>query len=624
MNNILLFLKKIIIEYENIFKFWIYFLIIGLIFRVLLLSIFSNNGINMEWINTIVYGLRMDTIVFSALWIFFIIFYIFNLNFILRLLLTFTFSLYLLIEIVTFGFFNKFFVRPNYLLIEHLNNYNEIFTMIYELYTTYIIVLIIFILFIMYKLYLFFRSTLKDGSILKKLLFLPIVIVLLAFGARSSLGSSSPNQGFYTFSKNNTNNEIANNSIFSILYASYLAKKEKIFDYGDLNEDEAISIIKNIYDINNTKNTLDRFQKSSFNKQKNIILVVLESFGHNHTGYLGGTPTTPNIDKLIKESLYFTNMYAVGTRTSWGISSVISSLYPLPTREYVKAQKSEHDFYTIAKTLKKFNYTSTFLYSGDANFDNMRGFLLSNGYDKVFGKEDFNNKLTKYTWGYCDEDLYDKALELIDIENKTKKPFFLTLLTLSSHEPFKYPQNKVEPYKKAKLNGFANSIKYSDYALGKFVQTLKDKGLMKNTIVAFIADHTENAYGNFDVPIGAYKIPALIVSDDYAKKGGVKYDKIASQIDFAPTILDVAGISSNIPTMGASVLKYERDSAILLARTNYFAYLLKNKIIILKPNKIHQTYNYKFEKISNNKSEIDEGLSYIKGASYLYSNKLYK
>jgi hypothetical protein len=84
----------------------IYILIIGLIFRVLLLSIFSNNGINMEWINTIVYGLRMDTIVFSALWIFFIIFYIFNLNFILRLLLTFTFSLYLLIEIVTFGFFN--------------------------------------------------------------------------------------------------------------------------------------------------------------------------------------------------------------------------------------------------------------------------------------------------------------------------------------------------------------------------------------------------------------------------------------------------------------------------------------------------------------------------------------
>jgi arylsulfatase A-like enzyme len=78
----------------------------------------------------------------------------------------------------------------------------------------------------------------------------------------------------------------------------------------------------------------------------------LESFGHNHTGYLGGTPTIPNIDKLIKESLYFINMYAVGTRTSWGISSVISSLYPLLTREYIKAQKLEHDFYTIAKTLK--------------------------------------------------------------------------------------------------------------------------------------------------------------------------------------------------------------------------------------------------------------------------------
>jgi phosphoglycerol transferase MdoB-like AlkP superfamily enzyme len=250
----------------------------------------------------------------------------------------------------------------------------------------------------------------------------------------------------------------------------------------------------------------------------------------------------------------------------------------------------------------------------------MRGFLKSNGYADVFGKEDFDSSKTKYTWGYADEDLYEKAFKLI--EESKDKPYFLTLLTMSSHEPFDYPKGIVAPYENAKLDGFANAIKYSDYAIGKFMQKLKSKGMLKNTVVAFIADHTNNTYNATSQPVTNNKIAALIVSDDF--KGGQEYDKLASQIDFAPTILDIAGISQNIPTMGTSVLKNQRDSALLLTHDKTLVYLLPNKMIFYKDKHNYQTYDYNKTKLPNDDALIKDGLSYIYSSKYLYENSLYK
>ena len=620
MSNIFIKLLGSVKEYRTVFNFWIIFLMIGLLSRVVLLSVYADSNGLENYIYSLLYGFRMDTIIFSALWIIFIFFYIFNLKAILKVLLTVSMITYLWIELVTFEFLDNFSSRPNYLFIEHFGNYEEIFGMIIKLYPIYFISSLVLLVFLTYKLYKYFNIAIKTSPIKNKLISLPIILVLLALGARSSLDSSTPNQGFYTFSNKNIYNEVANNSIFSVLYATYLSKKEKSFNYGDLNSAESIEMIKKEYWIDNNTSTLLRFQKSSSLKQKNIILVILESFGHKHVGFLGGTPTTPNLDALRDDSLYFTNMYAAGTRTSWGVSSVLTSLYPIPSREYVKARKSQKDFYTIARSLKKSDYTNIFLYSGDVDFDNMRGFLLSNGYDNVLGKESFDDSLTKYTWGYCDEDLYDKAITLI--ESKKDKPYFLTLLTMSSHEPFDYPKGRVEPYSKAPLEGFENSVKYADYSIGKFIQKLKEKGLLKDAVVAFIADHNEKPYGKFDVPIDRYKIPALIISDEYSKNGK-EYSKIASQIDFAPTILDIAGVSIEIPTMGSSVLINPRDTAIVKSGNRY-AYLLKDKFIIYKPKKKTNSYNYDLEVIPSIENEVKSGLSFINASKYLYDKKLYK
>ena len=610
---------EILKEYRPILKFWLIFLALGVSFRVLLSALFLEN-FNSDFFIGLLYGFRMDTMFFSAFSIIFLFLYALNLTFLARIYYTLILFFYLLIEISTVTFMEKFLSRPNYLFIEHLNNYEEIFLMVWGLYKFYLIFLIPLLLFTTLKIYRYFTKNIQKGSIKQRLILLPLMIVLLGLGARSSIGMGAPNQSFYTFSSNDTNNEIANNSVFSIIYAIYQVSNEKFLDYGDISAKDAIANVKRLNKIQNNEDNFQRLQKSTFSQEKNIILVILESFGHEHIGYLGGTPTSPNIDALTKESLYFTKMYAVGTRTSWGVSSVTTGLYPTPPREFVKASKSQNNFYTLARTLKKHGYENTFLYSGDANFDNMRGFLLSNGYEHIYDKKSFSGYSEPCTWGYSDENLYEKAFELI--EKSAEKPFFLTMLSMSSHEPFDYPRGRVKPYKEAKLNGFANSMKYSDYAIGKFMKKLKAKGMLKNTIVAFIADHTNNTYTSTTLPISNNLIAAFIVSEDF--HGGKEYDKIASQIDFAPTILDVAGVNETIPTMGTSVLQNQRDSALLLTNNKSVTYLLPEKFVIYRGRGVVQTYDYNKTKLDNNQNEVKDGLSYIYSSKYLYDNRLYK
>ena len=129
------------------------------------------------------------------------------------------------------------------------NNINELFWMVYKLYTFYVIVFVIFLFLFIYKMFKYFNKSIKVESIKSKLITFPIILIFLVLGARSSVGSATPNQSFYTFSNSNIHNEIANNSIFSILYAMYLVKKEKNYIYGNLSGVESIDNIKNKYNI---------------------------------------------------------------------------------------------------------------------------------------------------------------------------------------------------------------------------------------------------------------------------------------------------------------------------------------------------------------------------------------
>lgn len=582
------FIKQLFIalkDFSILFKFWLTIAVVGAGFRIVLLGLYSESFLN-DLAFTLLYGLRMDTIVTSVISIFLMPLVILNLKHILNICLLIFGFVYLVVEVSTINFLQQFFVRPNFLFLEHLLDVQQIIGMILSLYPVEFIISMPAIVGCLFFVFLLLNKNKLNGKWWARFLLSPIILVILMLGSRSSIGHATPNPGFYSFSTNNLTNEISNNSIFSLLYSVYLQSKEQEFGYGSMDNNAALEIIRK--DGNYQSDIgLHRTQLSEVNKKKNVILVILESFGSDHTGYLGGTDTTPNIDRLTKESMYFTNMYAVGTRTSWGVSSILTSLYPIPGREYIKARKSQKEFYTIAKTFKENNYHTQFLYGGDSRFDNRKGFMLSNGFDQVTDMYHFPDDLQRFTWGYPDENLFDETLTVI--EKLEDKPYFLTLLTLSSHEPFDYPKGKIYPQPQEPLSGFANATKYADYAIGQFVEQLKRKGILENTIVAFVSDHGNNAYGNQDVPVHRFKIPAFILTNDSQYHGSI--DNITSQIDFGPTVLDLAGIDAKLPTMGQSVLKHKRNHALMVARRKNFAFVTDDGFYLYKDKRSAKFYN---------------------------------
>lgn len=357
--------------------------------------------------------------------------------------------------------------------------------------------------------------------------------------------------------------------------------------------------------------SLTRKLKSKYPK-KNVILIIGESFGGEFSGFLNGKNSTPNLDKLTKNGFVFDNLYGTGTRTHWGLSSVLTSITPLPNTSYLKLPKSQKNFYTIAKSYKKSGYQNIFIYGGDSSFDNMSGFLYSNGFDKIYDKFDFDTKYEKSTWGYNDEILYEKIFEIVKLQ---KGNFFISALTLSSHEPFDYPKDKIKLIKDEPINGFANSIKYADFAFAKFYKKLQKDKFLQNTIVAIIADHGANISGNVHTSIRKNKLMAVIFSKNIKN---IKYKNVASQIDFGITLLDISGISDKINVSGQSALGKHRNNA-WMHLANESVFLENDKYLVYNKNNFdYKCYDYFSKEIRGCEESDKKAKALLQSANEIY------
>jgi phosphoglycerol transferase MdoB-like AlkP superfamily enzyme len=317
----------------------------------------------------------------------------------------------------------------------------------------------------------------------------------------------------------------------------------------------------------------------------NLVVFLQESLGAEYVGILGGKPLTPEFDKLSKEGLLFTNLYCTGTRSVRGIEAVITGFLPSPSESVVKLGNSQQGFFTLADALKRKGYSTSFIYGGMANFDNMASFFNGNGFEDIVDQEDFDSDGTKYafkgTWGFSDEDLALKANNYF--KSKGNKPFFSLLFSTSNHEPFEYPSGRIKPFDKtpATVN---NAMKYADFSIGKFFQLAKKEPYFKNTIFIVIADHNTRTYGKNLVPINKFHIPAFIIGPGVPK--GKVYDKLSSQIDIPPTLLSYLGMSFETPMPGRNLTKL--NSAIpgrsIMQFNDINAFRVENQVVIMQPN----------------------------------------
>jgi phosphoglycerol transferase MdoB-like AlkP superfamily enzyme len=524
-------------------------------------------------------------------------------NILTRIWLTSTFVLLIFMEASTPAFIEEYSLRPNRLFVEYLLYPKEVFSMLIEghkltLLMTSLITTITIIL-----AYQFFRKQSILSRPQPKWFERPVLVVIvftLAFlGARSSLQHRAINPSYTAFTNDPLVNSLTLNSTYSLLYAvSQMSGEVSSFElYPNMKQDDVITQIHKAMGLEKTQFTSSEFPTlhkqvatRHFDRPKNLVIILEESLGAQFVGSLGGLPLTPEYDKLVPEGWSFNNLYATGTRSVRGIEAVITGFVPTPARSTVKLPNSQTNFFTIAKLLGRQGYDTNFIYGGGAHFDNMKSFFLGNGFDSIIEEKDFLNPEFLGSWGVSDEDLFSKANQDFVTKSKSGKPFFSLVFSSSNHDPYEFPDNKIELYNTPK-NTRENAVKYADHAIGHFFKLAKQENYWKDTVFLVVADHDARTTRSDLVPIPSFHIPALILGEGIAPK---QDSRITSQIDLAPTLLSLIGVDSTHPMIGQDMTNVSDDyigRAIMQFNDNQ-AYMKGNQVVILQPQKSPKTFLY--------------------------------
>jgi phosphoglycerol transferase MdoB-like AlkP superfamily enzyme len=524
-------------------------------------------------------------------------------NILTRIWLTSTFVLLIFMEASTPAFIEEYSLRPNRLFVEYLLYPKEVFSMLIEghkltLLMTSLITTITIIL-----AYQFFRKQSILSRPQPKWFERPVLVVIvftLAFlGARSSLQHRAINPSYTAFTNDPLVNSLTLNSTYSLLYAvSQMSGEVSSFElYPNMKQDDVITQIHKAMGLEKTQFTSSEFPTlhkqvatRHFDRPKNLVIILEESLGAQFVGSLGGLPLTPEYDKLVPEGWSFNNLYATGTRSVRGIEAVITGFVPTPARSTVKLPNSQTNFFTIAKLLGRQGYDTNFIYGGGAHFDNMKSFFLGNGFDSIIEEKDFLNPEFLGSWGVSDEDLFSKANQDFVTKSKSGKPFFSLVFSSSNHDPYEFPDNKIELYNTPK-NTRENAVKYADHAIGHFFKLAKQENYWKDTVFLVVADHDARTTRSDLVPIPSFHIPALILGEGIVPK---QDNRITSQIDLAPTLLSLIGVDSTHPMIGQDMTNVSDDyigRAIMQFNDNQ-AYMKGNQVVILQPQKSPKTFLY--------------------------------
>lgn len=334
------------------------------------------------------------------------------------------------------------------------------------------------------------------------------------------------------YHKNYVANDLSVNSVYFFTKSFMLYNKSEIGAmFPIIPEDQAK---KNLTDFYSYPTEHDNFIFT--NQRPNIVFIILESWTAKAIGSISKEKgATPYFDKLTKKGLLFTNMYATGGTSEIGNSSIFSG-YPALPEISISMQPDKHrKLPSFNQDLKKWGYTSHYIFSGDLKYGNIGGYFIDHGFDVVEDENNFPKNLKRGKLNYYDEDLYDLLIEKMD---KTKGPFMHCAFTGSTHSPYDYPKRKTKKWKASEAD-FMSSMYYADKCLNDFLKECKSHSWYKNTIFIMVADHGHASPAVQNPNLGGYfHIPMLIFGEPLKKEfQGKRIETIGSQADIVRTLL---------------------------------------------------------------------------------------
>ncbi|PIV41092.1 MAG: sulfatase [Nitrospirae bacterium CG02_land_8_20_14_3_00_44_33] len=525
-------------------------------------------------------------------------------------------------------FFDEFGVRFNFIAVDYLIYTREVVKNIRESYPMPAILTAIAV--ISLTAFMSLRKLL-DLSISAKSSLKQRIKSGLVFMAVPVLSYAFVDLGFAKISANNYANELSANGVYSLFaafknnkinYETFYATRDNrtVFQKARflLKESNNYFVNDNIFDVTR------EIKNAGEEKRLNVVVIVEESLSSEFLGVFGNKNNlTPALDRLAKESLLFTNMHATGTRTDRGLEAVTLSVPPTPGRSIVKRPNNENMF-SWGLIMKNRGYDTMFIYGGYGYFDNMNYFFSHNGFNVIDRTDlDRNEIVFENAWGVSDEDLFNKAVKEFSKSYKNNKPFFALIMTTSNHRPYTYPEGRIDIPSHSGRNG---AVKYSDYAIGKLINDAQKEAWFKDTVFVIVADHCAGSAGKASLPVNRYEIPLLIYSPSHFRPQRI--DKLASQIDIAPTVLGLLNFSYKTKFFGKDILKMQPEQERALIGTyQKLGYVKNNRLAVLDIKKKGTVYQFdrrsgEIKELPPDGNLLDEAISYYQAANYLFEHGL--
>lgn len=426
--------------------------------------------------------------------------------------------------------------------------------------------------------------------LLTGLLFLPI---------RGGITVSTMNTGQAYFSQNAYLNHSAVNPLFS-LFESITHQEDFASQYRFMKDKEADKIFATMTSTSD-ENTYPLLNEATFKKgTPDILIVIMESFASDIMPSMGSyKDVAVCLDSIAQQSILFTRFYANSFRTDRGMVSILSGYPAQPTTSIMRYPRKTSQLPSIARNLAKYkNYKTTYYYGGDADFCNMRSYLVSQGYQHIISDANFpiEDKLSK--WGVPDHILAAKMMEDIKAQQNEKRPMLRILQTSSSHEPFEVPYHRL---KDKRLNAFA----YTDSVMGAIVRGYRKLPRWKNTLIVFVPDHVGGYKENLnDHDRSRYQIPLILAGGAISRP--MKVGIIGSQHDIAATLLGQLGVEHREFTFSKNMMSDATPKFAFFAVNDAFGIVSEENSLI---------YDNRAKRIVYDKGE--KGFNLKRGQAYL-------
>ncbi len=306
-------------------------------------------------------------------------------------------------------------------------------------------------------------------------------LAVIIVGMRGGIQLTPMNESMTYYSSDQINDAAAANGIWMLGF-SWLNSAGDKNPYAVFPELQAKKIKQTMMEKG-----ADKFPQILNTTRPNIIVVMLESWTADVVKALGGLPNvTPCFDNLRHKGLLFTNAYASGSRTDHGLVSILSGFPAQPNHSIITQPDKARKLPFITTALHQLGYRISFYYGGDANFANMKMYLLNAHFAQIKDGYYFNTNDCNGKWGANDAFVYQK--QLFDLISEPQ-PFFSLIMTLSSHEPFEVPSHHIFAGKTEESEKFQNAIYYSDSCLGAYLSDAEKQPWFNNTLFILVADH---------------------------------------------------------------------------------------------------------------------------------------